>query len=78
MVPIDTTIITIPMIAVTAKITIAQMIPVFDAFWGTAAPGLCGYAMAPRSHVAEPDARTFATARVDRRRAVPDRLPGDG
>ena len=62
MVPIDTAIITIPMIAVTAKITIAQMIPVFDAFWGTAAPALCGYAMAPRSHGSDAIAGTSEPA----------------
>jgi len=53
------------MIAVTTKITIAQMIPVFDAFRGTAAPGLCGYAMAPRSHDGGPDARIIGASAAD-------------
>ena len=40
MVPIEITIITIPMIAVTTKITIAQMIPVHEGFFTAAPPGL--------------------------------------
>jgi hypothetical protein len=39
-----------PTIAVTAKITMAQMIPVFDGFRGATVEEPCGYAMGPGLH----------------------------